>query len=122
MVEPTYRISLTGMDFHAYHGHYDLEQQTGSHFLVGVEIDTMLGTVGEDDEVESTVNYLTVYEIVHRVMQHKQRTIERVALNIIEALEASFPQIVHIECRVEKLAPPLGGKCRSAAVTLHSRR
>lgn len=120
--ESIYRISLTGMDFHAFHGHYDLEQQTGSHFLVGLEIDTRLGSVIEDDEVESTVNYLTVYEIVRCVMQRKQRTIERVALNIIEALEERFPQIVQVECRVEKLAPPLGGKCRSAAVVLRGVR
>ena len=116
--ESIYRISLTGMDFHAFHGHYDLEQQTGSHFLVGLEIDTRLGSVIEDDEVESTVNYLTVYEIVREVMRKTCRTIEAVAQNIITAVKEHYPQIVEVECRVTKLAPPLGGKVGRVSVTL----
>ena len=47
-----------------------------------------------------------------------QRTIERVAMNIIDALYAAFPQIRHLSCTVSKLAPPLGGKLDRASVTL----
>ena len=47
-----------------------------------------------------------------------QRTIERVAANIIEALYADFAQIRHVKCRVSKLAPPLGGKLEKVSVVL----
>ena len=60
--------------------------------------------------VEKAVNYLLVYETVREQMRVTQRTIERVSMNIMDALYARFPQIRHIRCTVSKLAPPLGGK------------
>ena len=106
------------MDFHAFHGCYELEQQTGSHFEVSLRITTELGTVAEEDDVTKAVNYLTVYEVVREQMQCRQHTIERVAQNIIEALHGRFPQIYETECRVTKVAPPLGGKVARVSVTL----
>ena len=106
------------MDFHAFHGCYELEQKTGSHFEVSLRITTELGTVAEDDDVTKAVNYLTVYEVVREQMQRTQHTIERVAQNIIEALRSRFPQICALECKVTKVAPPLGGKVARVSVTL----
>ena len=51
-------------------------------------------------------------------MAVKQRTIERVACNIIAAVREHFPQVETVECRVTKLAPPLGGKVERVSVTL----
>jgi dihydroneopterin aldolase len=113
-----YTIELEGMEFHAFHGCYELEQQTGSHFEVSLRITTELGTVAEHDDVHEAVNYLTVYEVVREQMQCTQRTIERVAQNIIDALHGYFPQICETECRVTKIAPPLGGKVAKVSVEL----
>ena len=113
-----YTIELEGMDFHALHGCYELEQQTGSHFEVSLRLTTELGMVAEDDDVTKAVNYLTVYEVVREQMQCTQHTIERVAQNIIDALHERFPQIHETECRVTKIAPPLGGKVARVSVIL----
>ena len=118
MSEKLYTIELEGMDFHAFHGCYELEQQTGSHFEVSLRITTELGTVAEEDDVTKAVNYLTVYEVVREEMQRTQHTIERVAQNIMEALHSRFPQICETECRVTKIAPPLGGKVARVSVVL----
>ena len=113
-----YTIELEGMDFHALHGCYELERQTGSHFEVSLRITTELGAVAEDDDVTKAVNYLTVYEVVRDEMHRTQHTIERVAQNIIDALHSRFPQICETECRVTKIAPPLGGKVARVSVVL----
>ena len=113
-----YTIHLQDMEFRAYHGCYDLEQKVGNRFNVALTITTHLGDVAEEDAVEKAVNYLTVYEIVEGQMKVTQRTIERVAQNIINAVKAHFPQIVEVECTVAKLAPPLGGKIGRVSVTL----
>ena len=118
MEQKLYTIELEGMDFHAFHGCYELEQQTGSHFDVSLRLTTELGTVAEHDDVTEAVNYLTVYEVVREEMQRTQHTIERVAQNIIEALRMRFPQICETECRVTKIAPPLGGKVARVSVIL----
>jgi len=88
-----YTIDLQGMEFHAFHGCYDLEQRVGNRFEVTLSITTELGGIAAHDAVEEAVNYLTVYEIVRERMAVTQRTIERVATNIIEALHARFPAV-----------------------------
>ena len=113
-----YTIDLQDMEFRAYHGCYDLEQMVGNRFNVALTITAHLGQVAERDAVELAVNYLTVYEVVREQMGVKQRTIERVAQNIIGAVKEHFPQIGEVECTVAKLAPPLGGKIGRVSVTL----
>ena len=113
-----YTIRLDGIYVRAYHGCYDLEQMVGNRFRVDMVIRTPLGDLPQSDDVTKAVNYLTVYEIVERTMQHTQRTIEAAASNIIVAVKEAFPQIVEVECTVAKIAPPLGGKIDKVSVTL----
>lgn len=113
-----YRIALARMEFRALHGCYELERKVGNRFTVDVEITAELGEVATQDDVTLAVNYLTAYEVVREQMQITQHTIERVSMNIIEALYASFPQIRHVKCTVSKLAPPLGGKLERVSVVL----
>ena len=111
-----YTIELSGMEFHAYHGCYELERRVGNRFEVGLSITAELGEIAAHDAVEEAVNYLHVYETVRDTMAVTQRTVERVAMNIIEALYDRYPRIRHIRCTVAKLAPPLGGKVARVAV------
>lgn len=113
-----YRIVLQRMEFRALHGCYELERKVGNRFTVDVEITAELGEVAEEDSVEKAVNYLTVYEVVREQMRVTQRTIERVAMNIIDTIYARFPQVRHVKCTVSKLAPPLGGKLECVSVVL----
>lgn len=113
-----YRIRLEEMEFHAYHGCYELERQVGNRFAVEVEITAELGAAAADDDVTRTVNYLTAYEIVRDQMRITCHTIERAADNIIGALYAAFDGISRVRCTVAKLAPPLGGKVGRVSVTL----
>lgn len=98
--EMQYEIVLDRMEFRALHGCYELERKVGNRFTVDLTVTAELGRVAEEDSVEQAVNYLTVYEIVREQMRVTQRTIERVATNIIDALYAAFPQIRHIRCTV----------------------
>lgn len=113
-----YTITLAGMEFRAFHGCYDLEQRVGNRFEVNLTVTAELGTVAEHDAVEEAVNYLTLYETVREVMARTQRTVERVTMNVIDAVYERFPQVRHVRCTVEKIAPPLGGKVRKVGVTL----
>lgn len=113
-----YRIVLQRMEFHALHGCYELERKVGNRFTVDVEITAELGDVAAEDSVEKAVNYLTVYEVVREQMALTQRTIERVAMNIIDAIKERFDAVRHVKCSVSKLAPPLGGKIDRVSVVL----
>ena len=113
-----YDIRLEGMEFRAYHGCYETERVVGNRFRVDLELTTELGDVAAEDSVEKAVNYLEVYGVVREQMAVTQRTIERVAMNIIDAIHAGFPQVRHVKCTVSKLAPPLGGKLERVSVVL----
>ena len=69
-----YTIDLQGMEFHAFHGCYDLEQRVGNRFEVTLSITTELGGIAAHDAVEEAVNYLTVYEIVRERMADRKST------------------------------------------------
>ncbi|MFR9620629.1 MAG: dihydroneopterin aldolase [Rikenellaceae bacterium] len=113
-----YKINLQQMEFRAFHGCYELERIVGNRFAVDLEICTELGDVATSDDVTKSVNYLIVYEIVREQMTITRHTIEAVAVQIIEAIKGEFPQIISVECRVAKIAPPLGGKVAQASVTI----
>lgn len=113
-----YQIVLHRMEFRAMHGCYELERKVGNRFTVDVELRVELGRIAQDDSVEQAVSYLTAYQIVREQMHRTQHTIERVSMNIIEALYQAFPQIRHVKCTVSKLAPPLGGKVEKVSVVL----
>ena len=52
-----YTIDLQGMEFHAFHGCYDLEQRVGNRFEVTLSITTELGGIAAHDAVEEAVKY-----------------------------------------------------------------
>ena len=91
-----YRIVLSRMEFRALHGCYELERKVGNRFTVDLELTAELGDAAAQDDVNKTVNYLTVYEVVRMQMRITQRTVERVAMNIIEAIYAAFAQVRHV--------------------------
>ncbi len=108
-----YKINLERMEFRAYHGCYDMEQVVGNRFTVDLELITELPTV---DDVNETVNYLEVYNVVAEQMKVTCRTIEAVATGINKAVLDRFEAVYKIKCKVAKLAPPLGGKIASVSV------
>ncbi|MFI3320361.1 MAG: dihydroneopterin aldolase [Rikenellaceae bacterium] len=113
-----YQIELREMEFRAFHGCYDMEQKVGNRFSVNVVVTAPLGEVAASDDVTKAVSYLTVYEIVEVQMCRTQRTIEAVAVNVIEAIKGQYPEVVSVKCEVSKLAPPLGGKVARATVVI----
>ena len=116
-----YEIRLSEMEFYARHGCYELERRVGGRF--GVELTLTVEAepaVLQGDDVSQLINYLEVYAAVERQMAISQHTIERVALNIVEALKAEFPAIEAVSCTVSKFAPPLGGKVGRVSVTIRN--
>lgn len=111
-------IELENMEFHAFHGCYELEQQVGNRFLVSLQIEANLKEAAESDNILDTINYLKAYETVAREMSHTSHILEHVTARIIDAIYDQFPQAKRVTAKVSKLAPPLGGKIEKVSVTL----
>ena len=111
-------IELENMEFRAHHGCYALERQVGGRFRVDVSVEAEIGQAAEQDGLEGTVNYAEVYELVREQMAVPSDIIEHVALRIIDAVKARFPQALRVTAKVAKLAPPIAGKIGQASVTI----
>lgn len=111
-------IELEQMEFHAPHGCYDLEKVVGNRFHIDLRMEVEVADMPATDELAKSVNYLSVYEVVDRVVRIPSNTLENVAYRILEAVHSAFPQIVTSTVKVSKLAPPLGGKLQKVSVTL----
>ena len=104
------KISITGMEFHAYHGCYKEEQLIGNNFVVDIHIVANTAEAEIEDDLHKTINYTTVYNLVKKEMEKTSKLIETVTKRILDSVMASYPQIDSAEIKVSKLNPPIGGK------------
>lgn len=112
------QISLENMRFYAYHGCFKEEAETGTEFQVDLHILTDTSKAEQSDNLEDTVNYQTLYELVKRNMKIRSHLLEHVTHRILKELHESFPQIEEAELTMSKLHPPIGGQVGSVSVTM----
>lgn len=106
------------MKFHAYHGCLDFEKRDGNTFLVNLILELNTEKAEISDKLEDTLNYQEVYDVVKREMEIPSNLIEHAARRILDALIENFPQILHLNLRLSKLNPPLGGDVESVSVVM----
>jgi dihydroneopterin aldolase len=112
------KISIIGMEFHAFHGCFKEEQVIGNTFIVDVYLQTDTSEAEVSDDLKNTVNYASVYGVVKKEMEITSKLIEHVAWRILDSIASSFPQITFAELIVSKLNPPVGGTVDRVSVTL----
>lgn len=112
------KVALEGMEFYARHGYYEEERIIGNKYRVDLTLDLDFTDAALEDNLEGTVNYEKVYEIVAEVMSINAKLLEHLAGKMIAALKKNFPQINEIEVKVSKYNPPIMGLCERASVTL----
>ena len=106
------------MNFYAYHGVAQQERVVGNNFVVDLIITAPLEAAVKSDNLDDTINYATVYEVVKREMMIPSKLIEYAAGRILKALKERFPAITDVEIRLSKLNPPFGGDIHSASIIL----
>jgi 7,8-dihydroneopterin aldolase/epimerase/oxygenase len=110
-------IELKGLEFKAYHGYYDEEQEKGNQFKLDVLLEVDFQKAAEADDLTYTIDYQEIYGIVTRHMQIPSRLLEHVVDNILNELKVRFVRAERIEVKLYKLNPPIGGACEAAVVS-----
>ena len=116
------RIALEGLEFHAFHGVYPHERESGNWFEVDVAVETDFSLAAATDELIGTVNYETLFKIVKAEMEQPSKLLETVAEKIANDVLEIFPNVLSVEFKISKINPPIGGKCKKATVSLLKRR
>ena len=113
-------IELEGMEFKAYHGCLEQEKVRGNSFTVDFRGELDLSAAAESDNLNDTLNYAAIYEIVSYEMSIPSELLENVAGRIVKAIEQSYPQLLRFSVRVSKKRPPVDGITQWSRVTLTS--
>lgn len=114
----TVQIELEDMKFYAWHGVSPQETRVGNTFVVNLLLTAPLEDAVASDNLDDTINYASVYEIVKQQMAIPSKLLEHAAGRIMNELKRNFPQLLAIELKLSKLNPPFGGDVYSASVIL----
>ncbi len=111
-------IEIEGMEFYAYHGHYEEEQIVGNRFLIDLKIETDCRKAAVSDDIEDAVNYQTAYKIIKSEMKKKSNLLENIAGRILDAIYEKLDNLKSVTIKVSKMNPPMGGKIKKVSITM----
>lgn len=111
-------IALNGLRFYAFHGAEPQEAVVGAWYIVDVTIKANVTAAVESDDLNSTINYAKVTDIVRQQMLIRSALLEHVAGRIAQSLLGCFPKIDSVTITVCKEHPPIGNPCATASFTL----
>lgn len=114
----TTRISFNRIRFHAFHGVMEQERRVGNDFEVSLTVEYPFEKALESDNLDDTLNYAQLYDVIAAEMQQPSKLLEHVAGRIVGAVKSRFPLVKGGTVSVAKLTPPIKGEMVSVAVTI----
>ncbi|MEJ7647132.1 MAG: dihydroneopterin aldolase [Chryseolinea sp.] len=115
-------VALEGLEFHAFHGLYPHERESGNWFEVDISVETDFTAAAATDDLSGTVNYEVLFRIIRDEMDKPAKLLERLAEKIVNDVLYEIPAAVSVQVKISKLNPPIGGKCKKATVALFKSR
>jgi len=111
-------IEIEGMEFYAFHGHFDVEKIAGNRFLVNLKIEADLDKAGQTDKLKDTLDYQKAYLVVKEEMAIPSDLLENVCSRIIFSIKTQFPEVQKVTVKVSKMNPPMGGPIEGVSLTM----
>lgn len=112
-------IALEGLEFFAYHGYFEEEQKIGNKYGVDLFVDTNFDIAAKDDDLEGTINYMELFEIVKSEMEISSKLLEHIGQNIVTKIYDKWPKsALKVNVKVRKYNPPIGGICYASSIEI----
>ena len=109
-------ITVEGVRVFAYHGHLPEEAILGGHFIVNVWVEADTSEVEKTDDLNHTVDYVRMIEIVKEQMAIRSKMIEQPAKRIVDAILPLY-KVQKVTVEVEKAQPPIDASFDKISVT-----
>ena len=119
------RLSLLGMRFSGRHGVLPDEKISAQPFEVDLVLHADLGPAAERDELDATVDYAALFDLVRAIVEGTTRDlIEALAGSIASAVLAATPAdlVGAVEVRVRKPEAPIDGSFDTVEASILRRR
>ena len=114
-------IRLDGLKFYAFHGVLPQEASVGAEYTLNLRLKTDFRKAAEQDALDGTINYASVFEAAREEMSIRSQLLEHVAYRIARRLFHDFAQLEEIRLELFKQNPPMGadGKRIGIETTYH---
>lgn len=112
-------ILLENVKFYAFHGVLPQERKVGNDYQVSLRIGYDISRAMVSDDVNDTLNYAEVYQLLSQEMSVPSALLERVAGRIGDRLFRKFSAIQSIDLTIIKVNPPMGADSEGAGVEVH---
>lgn len=112
------KIIIEDLKIYAYHGVLPEENKVGTYYLINAEIHANLWQAAESDNLEHTINYAEINEIIHQEMGIPSQLLENVIHRIFNKLEVNFPQIYFMKIKLTKTNPPMRGEMKGVSIEM----
>lgn len=117
------RIILSDLAFYGYHGVMLEENKLGQRFRIDLECGMDLTRAARNDEVEATVSYADIYDLVKEATEDtRYKLIEALAQHIIDRLFDTFAPFQWIRIRIRKPEAPVRAVVGEFAIELYRER
>ena len=113
-----FEVSLVDLRFHAFHGVDPQERIVGNEFAVTVRLKYFIEEKDIEDNIEKTISYADVYQLVETEMKRPRKLLETVAFELISKIRDRWPGISSGVVTISKINPPLSGITGKAEVSL----
>ena len=104
----SHRVSIKNMVFYGFHGVYEFERELGQRFYVDIDMRGNLEQAGKSDQLEETVDYVSVYNHTRDIVEHQRfQLLEALSYNIAGEVLRLQPRVEEVTVRVRKPSVPI---------------
>jgi dihydroneopterin aldolase len=115
-------ITLENIRIYAHHGCLNEEEMIGSDYRVNLEVLANLSKSAISDELNDTVDYVSLNRIVVEEMAKRSKLLEHVAQRILNRTLAEEVLVTKATVTVSKINPPIGGDVQQVTVCMSLER
>jgi dihydroneopterin aldolase len=114
---PNAIIAVNRLVLQGFHGVMEQERINGNTFEISVELFYPIEKAMMSDDVEDTLNYAQVVDIIKQVNAVPSKLLENFIYRLRCSLLAQFPAITGGSITIAKLTPPISAEMASVSVT-----
>ena len=107
------KIHVNNAWFYSFHGCLHEENVIGAEYIVNVMVETNTDVAEQNDDLNSTVDYVDVYNAIKTEMDKPSKLLESVMDRMVVSIKGISSNITVVDVSIKKLSPPVGGNVDS---------
>ncbi len=116
------KIKLQNVRIYAYHGCLIEEGHIGSDYRVDLTVKANLSKSAISDNLQDTVDYVTLNKIIEQEMAIRSKLLETVANRILNRILNELGLVTFAKVAISKINPPIEGDVEMVSVIMKKKR